>query len=101
MEHEIKMLMEAVANEKLKKLVQSHVKELALDEETKHLVIYVDNPAPLHEMNSKEMDEHLRKGLEKIYDPEITYELKPYKERQMHEREKTIPHEIHMDEPNE
>ncbi len=99
MEHEIKMLMEAITNTTLKKLIQSHVKELALDEETKHLVIYVDNAAPLHEMNSKEMDEHLRKSLEKIYDPDITYELKPYKEHQMHEREKTIPHEIHMDEP--
>ena len=99
MEHEIKMLMEAVTNEKLKKLIQSHVKELALDEETKHLVIYVDNAAPFHEMDSKEMDEHLRKGLEKVYDPDITYELRHYKERQMHEREKTIPHEIHIDEP--
>ena len=95
MEHKIKMLMEAITNERLKKLIESHVRELALDEETKHLVIFVDNVAPLHEIGSKEMDEHLRKGLEKIYDPDITYELKSYREHQMHEGEKEIPHEVH------
>ncbi len=94
------MIIQTITNEKLKKLIQSHVRELALDEETKHLVIFVDNAAPLHELNSGEMDEHLKKGLEKVYDPDITYEMKPYKEHQMHEREKTIPHEIHMDESN-
>jgi len=98
MEHEINILLEAITNTHLKKLIQTHVKELAFDEESKHLVIYADNAAPLHELSNEEMDEHLRKSLEKVYDPDITYEIKLYKEHQMHEREKQIPHEIHQEE---
>lgn len=61
-----------------------------------HLVIYLDNQGPLHEMDKGEMDDHLRKGLEKIYDdPKLTYELKLYKKNTTHEREKAVPHVIH------
>jgi hypothetical protein len=76
MEHKLKALAEAITHEKLKKLVQSHVKELKL--ENNHLVIFVDNAGPLHEMGEKSMDEHLKKGLEKVFDPSITYELRTY-----------------------
>ena len=74
MEHQIKALAEAVESPKLQKLIQSHVKELLF--ENNHLVIFVDNAAFLHEMNEKRMDESLRKGLEKLYDPSITYEVR-------------------------
>lgn len=76
MEHKIKALAEAITHVKLQKLVISHVKELLL--EKNHLIIFVDNAAPLREMSEKSMDEHLKKGLEKIYDPSITYELRVY-----------------------
>ena len=99
MQHEIKVLLEAVTHAKLKKLIESHVRELAFDEENKHLILYVDNTAPLHELNSEEMDEHIKPSLEKIYDPDTTYEFRLYKERQMHEREKLVPHDIHFDKP--
>lgn len=76
MEHQIKALAEAITHEKLKKLVKSHVKELLL--ENNHLVIFVDNTAPLNEMSLKSMDEHLKTALEKVFDPKITYELRLY-----------------------
>ena len=74
MEHQIKALAEAVGSPKLKKLILSHVKELLL--ENKHLIIFVDTAAALHEICEKRMDETLRKGLEKTFDPSITYEVR-------------------------
>jgi len=74
MEHKIKTLAEAITHEKLKKLVISHVRELTL--ENNHLVIFVDNAAPLHEMEEKSMDDYLKAALEKVYDPTTTYELR-------------------------
>lgn len=88
MDHKIKVLAEAIGNTHLSKLVHTHVKELLLKEG--HLVIYVDNQGPLREMEDKEMDEHLRKALEKVYDPHITYELKLAKSHGIHEREKIV-----------
>lgn len=88
MDREIKVLAESIGNTHLSKLVLTHVKELVLKEA--HLMIYIDNQGPLHEMESKEMDEHLRKALEKIYDPNITYELKLYNPNSRHEREKAM-----------
>ena len=89
MEHEIKMLIEAISHNHTKKLIQTHVKGLAFNEETKHLVIYVDNAGPLHELAEKKEDLHLRSGLEKVYGDDITYEIKHHgetpseKEKQM------------------
>ena len=94
MHHDIKLLVEATDHNKLKKILESHVKELAYDEEAKHLVIYTDNATPLHELDDKEMDEPLRKCLEKVYDADTTYEIRLFKERQEHEREKLVPHNI-------
>ena len=74
MEHQIKTLIEAIEHAPLKHLATSHVKELLL--ENNHLIIFVDNAAPLHELKHKTMDEHIKKALEKIYDPSITYEYR-------------------------
>lgn len=93
----IKALYQAVGNTHLKKSIQTHVKEIKLKsvKNKNHLVIYLDNIGPLHEMDSGEMEEHLQKGLEKLYeDPKLTYELKLYKKNAIHEREKKVPHVI-------
>lgn len=81
MEHKLKLLAEAAEGHNLKSLITSHVKELAL--ENGHLIVYVDNAAPLHELSEKGMDEQLRKALEKIFDPSITYELRLHKNTQV------------------
>ena len=94
MEHQIKELAEAITNTHAKNLVESHVKELKFENE--HLTIYVDNAHPLHELESAEMDHHLKSALEKVYGEDITYELKLFKEGGMHEREKLIPHDINQ-----
>lgn len=94
MNHEIKALAEAITSGHTKNLVQSHVKELRL--ENKHLTIFIDNAGPLNELRKEEMDHHLKSGLEKVYDPEITYELKLYSGEIPHEREKLVPHNIHQ-----
>ena len=95
MEHQIKVLAEAITHEKLKKLVQTHVKELLM--ENNHLVIFVENVEPLHELSQKSMDEHMRKALEKVYDPKITYEFKLMHsyEKQDHMGKNTIRREAH------
>jgi len=95
MEPHIKQLAEAITNGHTKNLVQSHVKELVFNEEGKHLVIYLDNAGPLHELEGDECDHHLKSGLEKVYGEDITYELKMHKPG-MHEREKLIPHDINQ-----
>ena len=95
MEHKIKALAEAITHGKTKHLVQTHVKELAFDEETKHLVVYVDNAGPLHELAEEEGDHHLKSGLEKVYGEDITYEIKMHHPG-MHERENAVPHEINQ-----
>lgn len=94
MNHEIKALAEAITNGHTKSLVQSHVKELRLENE--HLTIFVDNAGPLNEFLTEDIDHHLKSGLEKVYDPEITYELKLYSGEIPHEREKQVPHNIHQ-----
>ncbi|MBN2306777.1 hypothetical protein JXD20_02225 [Candidatus Peregrinibacteria bacterium] len=95
MEHDIKILAEAITHGKTKHLIQTHVRKLAFNEETKHLVIYVDNAGPLHELEEEEGDHHLKSGLEKIYGEDITYEIKLHGEHR-HERENTVPHEINQ-----
>lgn len=95
MEHKIKALVEAITHGRTKNLIQTHVKELAFNEETKHLVIYVDNAGPLHELSEQEGDHHLRGGLEKLYGEDITYEVKTHGEGR-HEREKLVPHNINQ-----
>ena len=95
MEPQIKMLAEAITHGHTKNLVQTHVKELAFDEEAKHLIIYVDNAAPMHDLASEEGDHHLKSGLEKVYGEDITYQVKMHGEGR-HEREKLVPHDIHQ-----
>ena len=77
MEHAIKTLAEAITHKHTRSLVESHVKELSF--ENNHLMIYVDNAGPLHELSDKETEEHLRKALEEIYGVDSTYEFKIYK----------------------
>ncbi len=95
MERQIKLLAEAITNGHTKDIIQAHVKELAFDEEAKHLVIYVDNAAPMHDLSSEEGDHHLKSGLEKVYGEDITYEVKMHGEGS-HERENLVPHNINQ-----
>lgn len=95
MEHQIKALAEAITNGHIKNIVQTNVKELRFNEETRHLTIYVDNAGPLHELESEEGDHHLNSGLVKVYGDDITYELKLHGEH-AHEREKQVPHDINQ-----
>ncbi len=91
MEHQIKILVAALTHQHTNHLVLTHVKELHF--ENKHLTILVDNAGPLHELSSPELDEHLRKGLEKVYGTDITYELKlMHPGHHTTERQKKIPH---------
>jgi len=89
MEHKIKALAEAITHSHTKKLIQTHVKGLVFNEEAKHLIIFVDNAHPLHELAEENEDHHLKNGLEKIYGKDITYEVKMHgevpseKEKQM------------------
>lgn len=92
MNHKIKALAEVITNTKTKNLIQSHVKHLKY--ENGHLTIYVDNVAPLRELEEKETDHHLQKGMQEIYG-DISYELKLNKPGGAHEKEKGIGHNIH------
>jgi len=88
MEHQIKLLAEAMASEHAKHLIKAHVRELHF--ENNHLIVYVDNTAPLHEFEDPKMNAHLKKGMEKIYGDNITYEYKLHKADKPHEREKEV-----------
>lgn len=95
MEHKIKTLAEAITNGHIRSLVQTHVKELAFDEDVNHLMIFVDNAGPMHELSDEEGDHHLQAGLEKVYGEDITYEVKMHGEHS-HERENAVPHNINQ-----
>jgi hypothetical protein len=92
MEKQIKAIAEKITHNQTKKLVIAHVK--ALEFENNHLVIYVDNTGPLHELGEKENDQHLRKALDQVYGEDITYELKHFKHFTGDYREKAVPHNI-------
>lgn len=92
MNADIKKLAESITNTKTKGLVLSHVKLLKFEND--HLTIYVDNASPLHQLEDKEIDSHLQKGMEKVYG-DITYELRLNKGNGLHEKEKSIGHNIH------
>jgi hypothetical protein len=74
MEHQIKKFAEVMTNSKAQHLIKTHVRSLLF--ENNHLIIFVDNTAPLHEFNNPEMDVHLNKGIGEIYGEDITYEFK-------------------------
>ena len=91
MEHKIKELVEVITNTHTKKLVQANVKDLYFKNE--HLVIYVNNAGSLHELEGSECDHHLQNAMENVYG-NITYELKLWKEEEVHDRENAIPHNV-------
>ena len=93
MEHKIKTLVEAITHSHTKKLIETHVKGLVFNEDTQHLVIFVDNAGPLHELAEKNEDQHLKSGLEKVYGEDITYEVKMHSEKAS-EKEKQMGREI-------
>ena len=93
MDSKIKTLVEAIGNHHVKKLIETHVKELSFDENTKHLIIYMDNVAPLHELEGKEEDKHLNKGLAAVYGDDITYELRTHGSTP-HERDKVMSRRV-------
>ena len=92
MEHQIKAIVAAITHEHTKSLIITHLKGLKF--ENKHLTLFLDNVAPLHELSAKGLDEHLRKGLEKVYGEDITYELKPFHHHVTSDRDKGVAHEI-------
>ena len=94
MEHKIKKFADAITNVNTKNLIQSHVKELHF--ENNHLMIYIENAGPLHELEENECDHHLQNAMKKVYGKNITYELKLFKGSGIHEREKEIPHNINQ-----
>jgi hypothetical protein len=89
MEHEIKKLADAVTNKHIKNLVLSHVDELHF--ENNHLIVYVDNAGPFHELEGEEGGHHLKTAMEKVYGEGITYEFKLSKGETPHNRERSIP----------
>lgn len=95
MKPEIKALAEAITSGHTKSLIQTHVKELEFNEDARHLIIYVDNAGPMHELESDEGDHHLNSGLSKVYGDDITYEVKMHGEAS-HEREKGVPRNINQ-----
>ena len=94
MEHKIKLLAESITHTHTSNLIQSHARELVFEDQ--HLIIYVDNAGPLHELAEDETDHHLQKGLEKVYGEDITYEVRLYTGSKSHEREKEVPHNINQ-----
>lgn len=92
MEHQIKQLVEATENKHLKSIFQASIK--ALEFENNHLTIYVNNAAPLHELESEDLADALKNALKTVYGEAITYEAKLYQASE-HERENMVPHVIH------
>ncbi len=93
MKHSLKVLCQEISHSDTMNLIQNHVKDLNFDPIARHLTIGIDNAAPLHDLNSKECDYHLRAALEKVYGDDITYELK-LGHHVGSEREKAVPHMI-------
>jgi len=93
MDSKIKALAEAITHTKTKNVVQSHVKSLEFSEDTRHLVITLDNAGPLHELEEGEGDKHLNAGLVKVYGEDITYVLK-LPGGSTHEREKAVSRRV-------
>ena len=92
MEHQIKQIVEACSHAKTQKLIENHLVEILLHDQ--HLVLLIDNAAPLHELSQEENDEHLKKALEAVFGEDLTYELKLAHTKGVHERELEVPHNI-------
>lgn len=88
MEHKIKILAEAMTNSHAKHLVQTHVRSLHF--ENGHLIVYTENAAPLHEFENPEMDKHIKKGIEKVYGEDITYEFRLNKPDKDYDKEEEL-----------
>lgn len=93
MDSQVKKLAEAITNGHVSSLIHSHVKELTFDDATKHLIIHMDNVGPLHDLEGKEEDKHLNKGLAEVYGEDITYELRTHGETP-HERDKVVSRRV-------
>jgi hypothetical protein len=89
MEHLIRAFADAVTNKHIKNLILSHVDELHF--ENNHLIVYVDNAGPFHELEGKEDEHHLKTAMEKIYGEDITYEFRKSKTETPKERDEGVP----------
>jgi hypothetical protein len=92
MEHKLKELVEALTNQHTKDLIETHARELRF--ENNHLTIYLDNAAPLHELEEEDNDKHLRDGLEKVFGEDITYEVKLVHGHEPSDKEKCMGRRI-------
>lgn len=84
MDHVIKAFAQHITRKRTYNIVYENVVEIVYKDG--HVVIFVDNAGPLHELEESQHDAQIKKAIDQIYGEESTYELKLIKSNKTHER---------------
>ncbi|MFA5986003.1 MAG: hypothetical protein WC819_01480 [Parcubacteria group bacterium] len=84
MKHEIKAFVESMTRKQTQDLFTTHVVDVS--QEATHVVIWVDNVQPLHELSHDDHDEQIKKAVDHVCGEGCTYEVKVHKGNMVHER---------------
>lgn len=86
MDHAIKEFAQNITHKRTHDIVYENVVEIVHTDG--HVVIFVDNAGPLHELKESQHDKQIAKSINHIYGSDSTYEIKLVKPNTTHEREK-------------
>ncbi len=84
MKHSIKKFMQLITHKRTQDIFYSNVVDIVSKNE--HVVIFVDNVKPVHELSRSKHDEQIKKVIDRIYGEQFTYEVRLVKNNVIHER---------------
>jgi hypothetical protein len=84
MKQEINNFVRVITRKRTRDIFYNNVTNISRKDD--HVVVYVDNAGPLHELNDAAHDAQIKKAVDQICGEECTYEVKMAKNNVIHER---------------
>lgn len=88
MKKEIKQFMNVITRKRTQDLFHENITDVV--HKGDHVVFYVDNAGPLHELNDPSHDAQIKKAVDHVCGEGCTYEVKIAKSNAIHERAKHV-----------
>lgn len=96
MEHNLKALLNNISKSSFD-IVQNHVKELIVNENSRYVILYIDKLYVINEIYSDSHIKNIIKVIKKLFWNDYWTIIKFNQwNNKIHEREKLIPHTIHF-----
>ncbi|MGB9601475.1 MAG: hypothetical protein ACP5MG_09740 [Verrucomicrobiia bacterium] len=95
MEKIFKKLVEKISPRETRELVETHIKKIQLDENTKTVTLFVDKRYAFNLISSHDQIPKITNGVKKAFGEDYKTTLKLDSKPEGSEREKALPHTIH------